>query len=58
MVTDGDGAMTEAGKRRRSARGRPPKNPELGKRINVMFRLNEARRDQLMQDAEHKTAAH
>lgn len=28
--------------------GRPPKNPELGKRSNIMFRLNEARKEQLM----------
>ncbi|TNC16408.1 hypothetical protein FF100_03950 [Methylobacterium terricola] len=44
--------MAEAEKKVAKRTGRPPKNPELGKRINVMFRLNEARRDQLMRDAE------
>lgn len=44
--------MAEAEKKTTKRTGRPPKNPELGKRINMMFRLNEARRDQLMQDAE------
>lgn len=32
--------------------GRPAKSPDLGKRVNVMFRLNEVRRDQLMAKAE------
>lgn len=32
--------------------GRPAKNPALGKRINAMFRLNEATRDRLMAAAE------
>ena len=44
-MTDGQGKV---GKRV----GRPAKNPALGKRINAMFRLNEATRDRLMAAAE------
>lgn len=44
-MTDG---QEKAGKRV----GRPAKNPALGKRINAMFRLNEATRDRLMAAAE------
>ena len=44
--------MAEDQKNSGKRTGRPPKNPELGKRVNVMFRLNEATRDQLRTDAE------
>ncbi|MET3695406.1 hypothetical protein [Methylobacterium goesingense] len=44
--------MTQGGRDDRKRIGRPLKNPEQGKRLNVMFRLGEARKDQLMQAAE------
>lgn len=40
--------MTEGQEKAGKRVGRPPKNPTLGKRINAMFRLNEATRDRLM----------
>lgn len=43
--------MTEAKPQPTKRPGRPPKKPELGKRANVMFRLNDATREALMSAA-------
>lgn len=45
-------AVSEEQKKSPKRVGRPPKNPALGRRINAMFRLNEATRDRLMAAAD------